>query len=49
MTKYAGYFGREVPIFWRVKKRKQIPLNLWYLPDKVRGITAQEARNLVTL
>jgi len=49
MTQYAGYFSREVLIFGRVKKRKQIRLNPWYLPDKVRGITTQETRNLATL
>lgn len=49
MTHNVGTFGREVPIFWRVKKRKLIPLNLWYLPDNVRGITSQETLKLVTL
>jgi len=22
MTQYVGYFGREMPIFWRTEKKK---------------------------
>ena len=48
MTQYEGYFGREVPIFWRVKEETNISESL-YLPDKVRRITSRETRNSIAL